>query len=96
MISLLGLNLKEKLISKASPAQINPVPIDKVNVLIEFLKNFSLKNAIFTSKAHRLNSKIGNIKPIKIGSRQIEKAKKALKPLKTSSLLGEKVELLDV
>ena len=82
--------------TKLTIVKVGGVILDDNLLFEEFLKNFSLKNAIFTSKAHRLNSKIGNIKPIKIGSRQIEKAKKALKPLKTSSLLGEKVELLDV
>tara|TARA_B100000212_G_scaffold8950_1_gene6662 strand:- start:183 stop:392 length:210 start_codon:yes stop_codon:yes gene_type:complete len=66
--------------NNARKAQISPVRIDKLRVLREFSKNFSLKKAKFTSNAHKLSSIIGKRKPIKIGVKQIKKARKDFVP----------------
>ena len=94
--NLLGLSLTEKLINRANPAQIIPVPKDRLSVFIELLINLSLKKPRFTSYAQRLSSTTGTIKPIKIGIKQIKNAINPLKPCRLSSRLGEKFELLDV
>tara|TARA_B100000609_G_scaffold104523_1_gene83022 strand:- start:180 stop:389 length:210 start_codon:yes stop_codon:yes gene_type:complete len=66
--------------NNARKAQISPVRIDKLRVFREFSTNFLLKKAKFTSNAHKISSITGKRKPIKIGVKQMKKAREDFVP----------------